>query len=214
MTLGKPPGSRKTKRSGTSSSVHVHHLYTSRSLSGRTSLRQEVLNATAIHKRQAKDRIDHTLRQDAMSAVERDELEAIRTNTTNDSGSRSVDDSNIEHDAWEMDVDAILAGAETIDISHAGGEFTALVDIADELLGPPNRRPRTRDYRTRRDRTQRRVDAFNIQLPALIEAYMGWMLQLGEDGYSGEYVLPPNAEVQATTTICEVDVYHIDYQVY
>ena len=84
MTLGKPPGSRKTKRSGSSSSVHVHHLYTSRSLSGRTSLRQEVLNASAIHKRQAKDRVDHALRQDAMSTVERDELEAIRTNTTND----------------------------------------------------------------------------------------------------------------------------------
>ena len=36
---------------------------------------------------------------------------------------------------------------------------------------------------------------------------MGWMLQLGEDGYSGEYVLPPDAEVQGTTNICEVDVY-------
>jgi hypothetical protein len=36
---------------------------------------------------------------------------------------------------------------------------------------------------------------------------MGWMLQLGEDGYSGEYARPPDAEVQATTNICEVDVY-------
>ena len=136
MTLGKPPGSRKTKRSGSSSSVHVHHLYTSRSLSGRTSLRQEVLNASAIHKRQAKDRVDHALHQDAMSTVERDELEAIRTNTTNDSRSGS---SNIEQDAWEMDVDAILAGAETLDISHVGGEFAAVVDIADDLLGSANR---------------------------------------------------------------------------
>jgi len=73
-----------------------------------------------------------------MSAVERDELEAICTNTTNDSGSRSIDDSNIEHDSWEMDVDAILSGAETIGISHAGGEFTTVVDIADELLGSAN----------------------------------------------------------------------------
>ena len=40
---------------------------------------------------------------------------------------------------------------------------------------------------------------------------MGWMLQLGEDGYSGTYVLPPNAEVQATTSICEVDVYRESY---
>jgi len=44
-----------------------------------------------------------------------------------------------------------------------------------------------------------------------MEAYMGWMLQLGEDGYSGEYVLPPNAEVQATTNICEIDVYRESY---
>jgi hypothetical protein len=69
------------------------------------------------------------------------------------------------------------------------------------------RRPHTRDYRTRRDRTQRRVQAFNVQLPVLVEAYMEWMLQLGEDGYSREYMLPPNAEVQATINICEVDVY-------
>jgi hypothetical protein len=44
-----------------------------------------------------------------------------------------------------------------------------------------------------------------------MEAYMEWMLQLGENGYSGEYVLPPNAEVQAMTNICEVDVYHECY---
>jgi len=71
-----------------------------------------------------------------MSTVERDELEAIHTNTTNDSRSGS---SNIEHDAWEMDVDAILAGVETLDISHVGGEFAAVVDIADDLLGSANR---------------------------------------------------------------------------
>ena len=38
-----------------------------------------------------------------------------------------------------MDVDAVLAGEETIDISHAAGEFAAVVDIADDLLGPANR---------------------------------------------------------------------------
>ena len=40
---------------------------------------------------------------------------------------------------------------------------------------------------------------------------MGWMLQLGEDGYSGEYVLPPNAEVQAMKNICEIDMYRKSY---
>ena len=36
---------------------------------------------------------------------------------------------------------------------------------------------------------------------------MNWMLHLGDDGYSGEYKLPPNAEVVTTTNIYEVDVY-------
>ena len=137
MTLGKTPGSKKTKRSGTSSSVHVHHLYASRSHNGRTTLRQEVLNATAISKKQAKDREDFALRQDAMTTAEKDELNNIHTNTTNDSRSGSIRDD--EHDAWEMDVDSILAGDETMDISHAGGEFPSVVGIADGLLGTANR---------------------------------------------------------------------------
>ena len=139
MVLGRCPGSKKTKRSGTSSSVHVHHSYSSRSHAGRSILRQEVLNATSIHKRQANDRVDHALCQGAMSTAERDELNAIRNNTTNDSRSGSVDDRNLAHDAWAMDVDDILAGAETIGISHAGGEFASVVDIADDLLGSTNR---------------------------------------------------------------------------
>jgi hypothetical protein len=64
--------------------------------------------------------------------VERDELNSIRSNTTNDNN-------NLDHDAWEMDVDSILAGEETMDISHAGGEFISVVEIADDLLGTANR---------------------------------------------------------------------------
>jgi hypothetical protein len=139
MVLGRCPGSKKTKKSGTSSSVHVHRLFTARSNAGRSILRHEVLNATGIHKRQANDRVDHALRQDAMSTAERDELNTIRSNATVDSRSGSVDNRNLEHDAWAMDVDDILAGAETIDISHAGGEFASVVDIADDLLGSANR---------------------------------------------------------------------------
>jgi hypothetical protein len=133
MTLGRPSGSKKTKRSGTSSSVHVHHLYASRLLSGRTSLRRESLNATAIHKRQVKDRAEHALRQESMSKVEKDELNAIRQGDTTNDGS------NFEFNNWGMDVDSILAGAETMDISHAGGEFSSLVEISDDLLGTANR---------------------------------------------------------------------------
>jgi hypothetical protein len=68
------------------------------------------------------------------------------------------------------------------------------------------RRP-TRDYRTRRDRTERRTQAFAAQLPAFKDAYMAWMLWLGEDGLSKIYTLPPDAEVQGQAIICEVDIY-------
>lgn len=70
------------------------------------------------------------------------------------------------------------------------------------------RRP-TRDYRTRRDRTERRTQAFSAQLPALKDAYMAWMLWLGEDGLSKTYTLPPEAEVQpeGQSIVCEVDIY-------
>jgi hypothetical protein len=111
MVLIKHPGSKKTKRSGTSSSVHVHHLYTSRSLTGHITLCQEALNATAIQRRQAKKYADHNLCQDAMSMAERDTLNAIYDN--NDSASGSVNNSNLEHDAWGIDVNAILAGEKT-----------------------------------------------------------------------------------------------------
>ena len=139
MTLGRPPGSKKSKRSGTSSSVHVHHLYSSRSLTGRTTLRQEVLNATAIRKRQAKDHEEYSLCQDAMTMSEKDELNAIRSNTTNDSRSGSVDNNNLEHEAWEMDVNSILSGEETMDISHAGGEYSSIIEIGKELLSKGNK---------------------------------------------------------------------------
>ena len=139
MTLGRLPGSRKTKRSGSSSSTHVHHLFSSRSLTGRKTLRQEVLNATAIRRRQANDREEFTLHQEAMTTSEKDELNAIRSNTTNDSSSGSTDNNNLEHEGWVMDVESILAGEETMDISHAGGEFGSMVEIADGLLGKANK---------------------------------------------------------------------------
>jgi hypothetical protein len=67
-----------------------------------------------------------------MSTVEREELDAIRSNATTDC-------SNSDHDIWGMDVDSILAGAETMDISHARGEFSSLIEISDDLLGTANR---------------------------------------------------------------------------
>ena len=72
-----------------------------------------------------------------MLTAEMDELNAICSNSHN-SQSGKVNNRNLEHNAWEMDIDDILTGADTINISHARGEFASVVDIADVLLGSTN----------------------------------------------------------------------------
>ncbi|KAF8150126.1 hypothetical protein B0H34DRAFT_176311 [Crassisporium funariophilum] len=94
-----------------------------------------------------------------------------------------------------------------MDISHAGGEFGVVLDGADDLLGPSNQRPWTCDYCTRRDRTESRTQAFQAQLPGLIDAYMAWSFSVGEDGLAGHYAPPPNAEVQGQAVIHKVDLF-------
>ena len=86
---------------------------------------------------------------------------------------------------------------------HGQGKVTFRFYFGNYL--PVFRRPHTRDYRTRRDRTERRTHAYAAQLPALKDAYMAWMLGLGEDGLSSTYTLPPDAEVQGQAIIHEVD---------
>ena len=67
-------------------------------------------------------------------------------------------------------------------------------------------RPPVRDYRTRRNRAQRRADAFGLQLPSLVRAYMDWMLQMGDTGLAGNYSLPPNADIQGESQLKVVDI--------
>lgn len=67
-------------------------------------------------------------------------------------------------------------------------------------------RPPVRDYRTRRNRAQRRADSFARQLPSLVRAYMDWMLQMGNAGLAGNYSLPPNADIQGESQLKVVDI--------
>jgi hypothetical protein len=90
MVLGKPAGVKKSKGSdGSSSSRHVHHRFTSRSIAGRSIAKQESLNAISIKKRQAKERDEHHIRLAAMSTTELDELIAIREGLASNDDCRS-----------------------------------------------------------------------------------------------------------------------------
>ena len=66
--------------------------------------------------------------------------------------------------------------------------------------------PHVRDYRTRRNQTQRRTEAFSLQLPSLVKTYMAWMLAMGDTGLSGEYTLPPDADIQSESQIGVIDI--------
>jgi hypothetical protein len=67
-------------------------------------------------------------------------------------------------------------------------------------------RPPVHDYRTRRNRAQRRTDSFAKQLPSLVRAYMDWMFQMGDTGLSGNYTLPTDADIQGETQLTVVDI--------
>jgi hypothetical protein len=129
MVLGKSAGVKKSRGSdGSSSSRHVHHQFTSRSIAGRITSKRECLNAISIKKRQAKDREEHHIRLAAMTTTELDELIAIRKGLAGDGGL----DGDVDQDGWEMDV---LAGDTVVDISHAGGEFASVVTLAEDMFG-------------------------------------------------------------------------------
>lgn len=132
MTLGCSKKSR-TSKVGSSASRRIHHLFTTTSLTGRNKTHNEGLNPSAILARQGRDQAQYRERIAALPLAEMEELQAIR----------AVQD---EEDNWEDDnllrIDDILAGNASLDISHGGGEFVDLAELAeitDDLFGPAKR---------------------------------------------------------------------------
>lgn len=115
--------------SGPSSSDSVGHSFISTNSFGSRTLRQEVLNLSAIQLRQDKDQIDYQHHHDSITIDERTRLADIRAD---------VDEGFSEMGA-EMDIHDILNGDTTADISNAGSEFAELLAIEDGLLGPVSR---------------------------------------------------------------------------
>ncbi|KAG0695695.1 hypothetical protein DFH29DRAFT_984896 [Suillus ampliporus] len=91
---------------------------------------------------------------------------------------RQTEDDTFDGTWDDTDFQEVLRGEERIEISNAGGEFK---DLAREVFGDfwkPTERQYGRstrvDHRTRRDRIQRRIDAFNKQMPAMVDAFLDW----------------------------------------
>jgi hypothetical protein len=113
-------------KAGSSSSRHVHRVYSSLSMFGLNATKREILTPLGLQKRQDQERQAHKTRMDTMPSAERAELEAICSGNLEEQQENDQSENIIS-------IDDILSGDAHIDISHAGGKLTAL---ADDLLGP------------------------------------------------------------------------------
>ncbi|KAG1848953.1 hypothetical protein DFJ58DRAFT_717000 [Suillus subalutaceus] len=161
-------GRRPRNRTGLTSSK-IRHVVSHRAVRG-VPPTSEILGPQKI----ARHAVSAAARKKACLAEKR-ALEALRERRPDDNDFEGADD----HDFGF----GLLDGSEMVDISHAGGEFH---ELTREVLGDfwnlnTSSRSHRHDFRTRRDRTRRRTDAFDKQMSALREAYMAWHLANGDD---------------------------------
>ena len=119
-----------------------------------------------------------------------------------------------------LDIGDILDGSTPLDLSHAGGEFNQILEdglrserrcvsfvlcLPYSFLANCNRR--RVDPRTRRDRIEQRTQGFNVQMPAIIEAYMLWSEAVGENGLDAECEKPAEELVDGKYPIHVLDVF-------
>ncbi|KAF7358610.1 hypothetical protein MSAN_01199700 [Mycena sanguinolenta] len=115
--------------------------------------------------------------------------------------------------------DDVLHGRTAVDISHAGEDLSedTAVDASQTLLEQLRAHhnklfPRARDNRKRTNRTQIRIDAFNLQMDAMVDAFMQWSLGAAEQGLGVIYVQPEEAVVENTHQTYIFDLFSACYQ--
>jgi hypothetical protein len=126
-----------------------------------------------------------------MDEVQRRSIEALHDIPE---GSDQADDG--------LGINDILDGSTPLDLSHAGGEFSQLLE--EDLRTEKKTRV---DPRTRRDRLERRTQGFNAQMPAIIEAYLLWSETVEKNGLDGEYGKPAEELVEGKYSVDVLDVF-------
>ncbi|KAG1793324.1 uncharacterized protein HD556DRAFT_1479424 [Suillus plorans] len=142
-----------------------------------------------------------------MSADQWRALEALRDHGDVTDDNAQVDDDD-SYGAWD-----VLDGTQPLDISHGGGELQELTrGIAGDFWNAQS--VRRKDYRSRRDRTQRRIEAFDYQMPALVTAYLTWSLERDEKRGMGFFERQKDVDaddVNAGQVFIEVvDIHHAE----
>lgn len=130
MVLGRAAGQRTVKAS--SSSRHVAHAGSIRLTSGRQIARRNRLSAAGIRVKKIQDNTDLISRLQGMAFLQLLLLFLLTQATEATPTEQAVFESlqNIPEDdlepGWEMDPLEVLAGNRAINISHAGGELSAM----------------------------------------------------------------------------------------
>ncbi|KAE9407449.1 hypothetical protein BT96DRAFT_954511 [Gymnopus androsaceus JB14] len=122
---------------------------------------------------------------------------------------RSTWDGVIGEDDFDEDfsrVEEVLQGQVAMDQSNAGD----WQDITGAYWTSETGKRKYKEYRTRRDRTERRNQRFAIQLEPMTDAYMAWYGALGQDGLGGG--IPGDFEGEIDTqTVVTVDLFRSYY---
>lgn len=78
---------------------------------------------------------DQQERQSNLTQTKLDNLKALQNNVL---ANNILEDT--END-WEMDTEDVIDGDVGIDLSHAGGEFNVIINLAEDILSPQHCNP-------------------------------------------------------------------------
>ncbi|KAJ7858436.1 hypothetical protein B0H13DRAFT_1901817 [Mycena leptocephala] len=168
---------------------------------GRTVKERKTLTATKVLAAKKEEAQRHADRRAAMTQAERLRLDQLR----------NVPDAFDNDDTYERDV---LAGNTATDISHAGEalardeENRADATLMDGLLAAHRRLWGCNgDTRTRRNRTQQHVDAFEAQLERMADAYLSFSLAVDGGPLPSSLPTPEDAILEETRDVLVVDMF-------
>ncbi|KAG6809956.1 hypothetical protein H0H92_013921 [Tricholoma furcatifolium] len=107
-------------------------------------------------------------------------------------------------ESYALDFTDLLDGSLPLDISHAGGEMD---DIVADVLHEEQVKPQRRDHRTRRDRAERRNEAFGRQMAGMVVAYMQWHRAMGDEALSAQPAKPRGDLVEGGLKVQVIDIF-------
>ncbi|KAJ7799715.1 hypothetical protein B0H14DRAFT_3491386 [Mycena olivaceomarginata] len=106
-----------------------------------------------------------------------------------------------------VNMGGVLNGSERIELSHAGGELGSLEEDLEEDTDDESSEAKTRkaeDWRTRRDRTERRNLAFESQVPDMVSSYIRYCTEQATVG--GPLCAPRDEEETPVQEVYEIRV--------